>query len=155
MFDIYCIKLLTLFVGYTFSCVPLKRHMYLELYDKIQYSCPYYEDLPYRLKFEDLIAWDVFSLIPGQIYLLGFGGGESGENEVSNNLFLINKDGYIVLSVLSEMQIIGLNLLEEKEDMIRTQLEDYPQRPFVRLRLATYFSFHMISKINGRQNFQV
>jgi polysaccharide export outer membrane protein len=120
--------------------------IYLQPTDKnITNSTFYYDDLPYKLKPQDVIALNVFSLTPGQFNF--FGGGE-GTTGVGVNNFLINDEGLVELPAVGDVEIVGLTL-EEAEDKIRNLLEDYLQSPLVRISLTTPFTYHMIGEVNG------
>jgi polysaccharide export outer membrane protein len=138
-----CILLLLLSV---FACVPQKKMIYLQpTDDNITNSTFYYDDLPYRLKPEDVISLNVFSLTPGQFNF--FGGGEGTSGGGVNN-FLVNKDGFVELPAVGNVKISGLTL-EEAEDNIKDLLEDYLQTPLVRISLATPFTYHMVGEVSG------
>jgi polysaccharide export outer membrane protein len=138
------IILFVLIITSGLACVPRKKLIYLQPDDKIQNSTFYYDDQPYRLVPEDVIALNVFSLTPGQFNFLGGGEGTSG----GANQFLINKDGFVELPALGDVEVEGLTI-EEAEDKIRNLLEDYLQSPLVRITLATPFTYHMIGEVNG------
>lgn len=126
------------------SCVPRKKLIYLQPDEKIQNSTFYYDDQPYKLVPGDVIALNVFSLTPGQFNFLGGGEGTSG----GANQFLINKDGLVELPALGKVEVANLTI-EEAENKIKDQLEDYLQSPLVRITLSTPFTYHMIGEVNG------
>ena len=143
----YYLVVLALFIGLGFSCVPQKKLTYLQPDGQVQNSTFYYDDLPYRLKAEDVISLNVFSLTPGQFNFFG-GNSEEASTGGGGNQFLINQEGYVELPALGDVQVSELTL-EEAEDKIKNLLEDYLQSPLVKITLATPFTYHMIGEVNG------
>lgn len=133
-----------------FSCVPQRKLTYLQPDGKVQNSTFYYDDLPYRLKPNDVISLNVFSLTPGQFNFLG--GAEAGGDEqrsgVATNQFLVDAQGMVELPAVGEVQVNNLTL-QETEEKIENLLNDYLQSPLVRIRLATPFTYHMVGEVNG------
>jgi polysaccharide export outer membrane protein len=127
-----------------FACVPRKKLIYLQPDPQIDNSTFYYDEREYRLKPDDVISVNVFSLTPGQFNFLSAEGGSGG----ATNQFTINREGQAELPALGFVNVEGLTLVEAQEK-IKSLLQDYLQSPLVQIRLVTPFTFTMLGEVNG------
>lgn len=110
-----------------------------------------HEDEAYKLKAEDVIALNIFSLTPGQFDFFG-GGQSSGEEQEgsnnSSNQFVIDSKGFVELPALGDVKIAGLTI-KEAQNKIRNLLEDYLKSPLVRISLQTPFIYSVVGEVNA------
>lgn len=147
--------LLLLLVG--FACVPRKKLIYLQEDQRQPIRNFQSKDESYRLKPEDIISVNIFSLTPGQFDIFGSrSGGEGSESSAGSNvnLFTIDDEGFVELPAIGELEVSGLTI-KEAQDKIRLELEDYLQSPLVRITLQTPFEFTVLGEVNGPGRYTV
>jgi polysaccharide export outer membrane protein len=122
----------------TFSCVSRKKLIYLQKRDGApRHSDYYYDEAEYRIKADDVLGIDVFSLTPEEFNFFQ-----------GQQIFSVDDSGMVELPALGKVEVEGLTL-EETEDKIKELFQDYLKSPLVKVSLQTPFTYTIMGEVNG------
>lgn len=133
-----------------FSCVPRRKLIYLQsaATKAVMSEDEAFRDTEYRLKPEDVIGINIFSLTPGKFDIFEGPAEENGSsgNSSASNLFKIDKNGDVELPAVGDVHVGDLTI-KEAQSRIRDLLEDYLKSPLVRINLQTPFEFTVLGEV--------
>lgn len=133
----------------SFSCVPLGKQKYMQDYKSdeapIIEAKEYELNIPkYKLKAEDVVSVEVFSLTQEKFNFLG----STPKMELT-----VNQQGNIELPVVGNLKVAGLTL-EQTKEKITVSTVDYLKSPKVTVKLVS-FNFTVLGEVSSQGTFKV
>lgn len=140
----FSLTIITAFVVFTTSCVPVKKMIYLQSDDDITEKVFKYQKEEYRLQVNDIIDVQIRSMNEGANKLFSIGlqgqqamqaGLQSGGDLYYMTGFTVNSKGALVLPYIGEIIVIG-KTLEEAKLAIDLKVAQYFKSYYLQVKLG-------------------